>query len=411
MIKNLFQLISSGAAAQAISLIIMPIITRLHSPESLGQYQFFTTLALVIAPFFSGGFAFAIKSSSSLHVALTTLKTAVYFSIIFLLSLILISPIIILILKINNLSWFIPYLIFLLIQLFVSVNLQFGLAFLNFNRQYSLLSKLAITKSISQNSLKLGFSLMNPHSLSLILPLIIADLIQALRLVKPSNLKFILRFKYKKFKKDLLRLRVFPTFVAPTSSISIILNWFPILVTASLYGDYYAGMLGLVFMSLNTPTYPIIDSLKTLCYGEFKNPNNLKQIINIYSKSMLIAAIPSLLGIVILYFYAEPLFGFVFGKKWEPAGLYALICFIPISLSFMLSPVYSTLSHFYSFQQVFLWINLFCLILASIITTYIAFKAYDFWYFLISFSVIISINHIVQFIAAVLLTLNRIDTK
>ena len=87
MIKPLAQLVSASLLAQVISLGIMPIITRLHTPESLGKYQYFTTLALVITPVISGSLALAIKSSSSSYRALVNLKLAMKLYFIFLIGL------------------------------------------------------------------------------------------------------------------------------------------------------------------------------------------------------------------------------------------------------------------------------------------------------------------------------------
>ena len=405
------QLASASMFAQLISLAVMPIITRLHTPDSLGKYQFFTTLALLITPFVSGSLALAIKSSSSNFRALVNLKLAMQFSLIWLIALLLTLPFFVYLLSESSMDWLIFYLPVLYIFVYLSANFQFAMGLLTNYRQYGNQSTYTVTKSVISNILKLAFSFLSKSGFSLVLALVITEIFQLIRVVwlnYKSIFRFLLKFKWSIFKRSLVQAKVYPTYVTLASVLGVLMNWFPVLTTGVLYGPEFAGLLGLAFMVVNTPVYPFIGALQSICFGELAREKVPAKFISVYGKSMCIALIPSILGLFILGNYGEELFIIVFGEKWRIAGTYAFICFIPISLSFILSPVYSTLNHFFSFQKIFFWINGLSLLTGLLITSFIGYNSFDFKWFIISFSLIMSVSHLVLFSVSLVLTLYKL---
>lgn len=414
MIKPLAQLVSASLLAQVISLGIMPIITRLHTPESLGKYQYFTTLALVIAPVISGSLALAIKSSSSSYRALVNLKLAMQFSFIFLIGLLLIFPIIVFFLLESTMSWFVYYLPLLFVFVYLSSNFQFAMAFLTNNRRYGNQSTYTITKSAISSVLKLAFSLLSKSGFSLVWALVITEGLQLVRILRVNYkvvFKFFIKFKWRVFKRSLVKVRIYPTYVTMATVLGILMNWFPILITGFFYGPEYAGLLGLAFMVVNTPIYPFISALQNICFGELARERTFNKFVSVYKKSILIALVPSVAGLFVLGMYGEWLFVIIFGEQWQAAGAYAFVCFIPMSLSFIFSPVYSTLNHFFSFQKIFFWINVFSLLVGVSVTSYIAYKELSFEWFIIAFAATMTVSHLILFFISVLLAFNKSSYK
>lgn len=409
LFKPLIQLASASMFAQIISFSVMPFITRIHTPDSLGKYQFFVTSALVLVPFISGSFTYAIKNSQSNYRALINLKLAIQFSFMCLILLFFCLPILILLLR-GRVDWFIPYLPLLFIFVYLSVNFQFAIALLTNNRNYTTQSTYTVSKSIISNLLKLIFSFFSKSGFSLVLALIVTELFQVLRIMSVNYrgiFKFLIKFKWYRFKCELLNNRVYPTYVTMTSVLGILMNWFPILITGILYGPKYAGLLGLAFMVVNTPIYPFITALQNVCFGELGQDRTKHRMIRVYMKSMIISLIPSICGVYVLAIYGERLFIFIFGEGWGIAGKYAFICFIPIALSFILSPIYNTLNHFFSFQKVFFWINLLFLLIGFSTTFYIGYESYGFELFLLAFALTMIASHLVLFFASVFLYLAK----
>lgn len=409
MFKPLIQLVGANLLAQIISFSIMPIITRLHTPDSLGKYQFFITLALVLTPFISGSFAIAIESSTSKHRALVNLKLGMQFSFIVVIALIIISPIIMFLLSTSQIDWFTFYLPLLVIFMYLSANFQFAMGFMTNSKNYSNQSTYTITKSGVSNILKLCFSMISKTGFSLVFALVVTELFQVYRVVRVNykGIKsFLIRFKWKVFKHNFFEVKIYPTYVTMATVLSILMNWFPILITGIFYGPKYAGLLGLAFMVVNTPVYPFISALQNVCFGELSRSRTASKLKSIYKKSMLIALIPCILGLGILYIFGKDLFSVIFGNEWRSAGEYAFVCFIPISLSFIFSPVYNTLNHFFSFQKLFFWINGLSLLIGGSVTSYIGYNSYSFNLFLYAFASTMSISHLILFSSSVALTIH-----
>lgn len=400
MYKPLLQLASASLLAQIISFSVMPIITRLHSPESLGQYQFFTTVALVLTPFVTGSFQFAIKSSKTRHRALVNLKLAMQFSFLFFCLLFLVSLLSIPFLLKSSLSWFALYSPLVVFFVLISANFQFAMSYLTNERSYSGQAKYSVTKSVISNSLKLAFSYFSKSAFSLVLAVVLTEVFQVARLIRHSYrslLGSLLNFNLKFLKRGVYKERRYPTYVTFTSVLAILMNWYPILITGFFYGPEYAGFLGLAFMVVNTPVYPFIGALKNVCFGELARDFSPNKCVSVYRKSFAVAIFPCVLGITVLGFYGGDVFSFVFSKEWEVSGFYAFVCFFPISLSFLLSPIYSTLNHFLGFQKVFFVINLSVLMAGVIATSYVGYIGGDFTWFLVCFAATMSINHLLLF--------------
>lgn len=410
LFKPLLQLVGASFVAQIVSFIVMPIITRLHTPDSLGQYQFFTTTALVLTPLMTGSLGLAIQSAGSKYIALSYLKVAMQYALIVFSAAMAFSPLfVILLLREEGGGWFAFYIPALIFFMYLSANFQFAMAYLTNNKSYASQSSYAITKSCSSNFFKIVLSWFSSGGFSLVLALILAEVLQLVRMVGLRYRAFIRSlfcFKWRSFKRRLFALRKYPTYVSMTSVLAILMNWFPILIAGTLYGPQFAGLLGLAFMVVNTPVYPIIGALRSVCFGELARGKDRKYFA-VYSRSVLISAIPGALGLVVLNCYGGELFSIVFGEEWRVAGHYAFICFIPIAISLILSPVYSTLNLFFGFQRAFFLINFISLTMAIVFTSYVAYKGFDFNVFLVSFAASMVVNHILLFSISLILAFNK----
>ena len=410
MFKSLLQLATASIVAQIISFGIMPIITRLHTPSTLGEYQFFTTVALVLAPLMSGSFAIAIKSSLTNYKALLNLKIAVQFTFFIFLILIVFSPLAIFFISRSNISWFSNYFIVLLFFVYFSCNFQFFISYMVNKRNYKQQSIYMVEKSLLSNFLKLIFSYISKSGYSLVWALVISEILQLFRILNQVNRRFfifLLKFNKINFKKQIIKLKTYPTYVTLSSMVSILLNWLPLLLSGFFYGPKYTGLLGLAFMSVNTPIYPFVNILQNICFGELAHNRTKEKLFSVYRKVILLAVPPSILILIVLYFFGEELFSIVFGHEWEAAGNYALVCFLPIALSMTFSPVYSTLNHFFSFQKSYFIINLSFLVIGISGAIYIGGKSLGFPWFLGFYVILMCFVHLTLFVFSIFLTRSR----
>lgn len=402
LLKNITKLTSANLLGQLISILVMPIITRIHNPASLGEYQFFTTISLVLAPFVSGSFGMAIINSSSKEIAINNLKVGVRYSVYTTLFFLTITPILIYFLNNSKLDWFLYYLPLVILFVFFSVNFQFINSYLNNEKKYEKITKMTFEKSVVSNFLKVFFSIINKSAISLTVALIVTEIFQIYKFIKKSNIKKIISMSNDSFLDELKKNKNYPIHYTGYSIVSILMNWFPILITGYYYGAHYAGILGLSLMVVNTPIYPIISTLQNICFGELSRVDSMTDYLIVYKKIFFIALFPAAFGIIFLFLYGETIFGLLFGKIWSEAGLYAAISYIPISICLIFSPIYSHLCLKMHIQNVFFGVNVLIFICSLIFAIMISFTDLGFIYFVISCALFMTLNHIILFIVSII---------
>lgn len=388
----------------------MPLITRLHTPESLGEYQFFSTMALVLIPIISGSFAFAIRGAQSDYTALISLKLGMQFSAVTVVILLMMYPLFAIILSGSKLEWFTVYIPALLAFVYLSANFQFAMAMYTNQRRYSSQSGYILSKSLLFNSLKLILSFFSAAGGSLVAAMLITETYQLLRIIGRNFnrlRKTVFRFRRKWFTSRLARSADFPTYMTMTTVVGILMNWFPILTAGAFYGAEHVGLLGLAFMVANTPVYPFVTALQTVCFGELSRHRGRNNLLSVYSKSMLLGVIPSVLGLIALGVHGERLFGLIFGEAWSGAGLYAFYSFIPMCFSLLLSPIYKTLNVFFSFQRELFLVSLVGLLAGLFFTSLIGIESRDFELFIIVYAAIVSASHVSLFLISIIIAARK----
>lgn len=398
MINSIAKLASANLIGQVLSFLIMPIITRIHGPSSIGEYQFFTTVALLLAPLMSGSYSMIVLTSESKRKALLNLKIGMQYSILMLIIFLCIFPLIGFLLLNTRIEWFIKYIPIVLIFVYFTTNFQLIYSYLNNNQEYKTMASLTIGKSCLSNLLKIIFSFFSSNSISLILSIFLTELFQLCRVYVKENKNFFLKFKKRIFINEFKKNKSHIKYYSSYNFISILMNWFPILIVGYYYGSYYSGLVGLVFMVVNTPIYPFVTALQSICFGELAREREIDSYLKVYKKIFYISFFPSLIAGNILYFLGDKIFGIVFGEKWAEAGIYAFICFIPIALCLILSPIYNHLGVKMNMQKLFFKIN-FIIFIFSISASILLVKyEFDLIYFLISFSFFMSLNHLIIFL-------------
>ncbi|MDH1406914.1 MULTISPECIES: oligosaccharide flippase family protein [Acinetobacter] len=402
MLKNITKLTGANLFGQLISILVMPIITRLHNPSSLGEYQFFTTISLLLAPLISGSFGMAIINSSSKEIAINTLKVGVRYSTYTTLFFLAITPILIYLLNNSQLEWFIYYLPLAILFVFFSVNFQFISSYLNNEKKYGKIIKMTFEKSIISNILKVFFSIINKSAISLVAALIVTEFFQIYKFIKKNKIKKIISISNNFFLEELKRNKNYPIHYTAYSLVSILMNWFPILITGYYYGAHYAGILGLSLMVVNTPIYPIISTLQNICFGELSRVDSVGDYLIVYKKIFFIALFPAVFGIIFLFLYGETTFSLFFGKIWSESGLYAAISYIPISLCLIFSPIYNHLCLKMKIQKIFFWVNFFIFVCSLIFSIIISYSNWDFIYFVVSCALFMALNHTILFVISMI---------
>jgi len=116
-----------------------------------------------------------------------------------------------------------------------------------------------------------------------------------------------------------------------------------VLILTQFYTTKDLGYFGLTFTALSAPLALIGTSYKDVFYQKIAalmNENRFKEALSFFKKSALALLVMGIPICLVLFFFGEPLFGFVFGKKWSRSGMFASI----LAFSFVAKLVVSPLS-------------------------------------------------------------------
>jgi len=109
------------------------------------------------------------------------------------------------------------------------------------------------------------------------------------------------------------------------------------------YSSVETGLFSLAISMISLPIQLIGMATASIIYHKLihiadKTPQILfKSTLNILLGYMILGALPY----IIIYFYGDELFGFVFGKQWIQSGTIASILALPLFLQFMTMPISS----------------------------------------------------------------------
>lgn len=387
--KNVVTLVSGTIVSQALPIAIMPILTRLYSPDDFGVFALFFTICTLLSIISTGNYEHAIilvkKEESAYQVVILSLLVAFIISLFLFIIIFLFSDA--LALFFNNKSikgwlYFIP-----IVVLFTGV--------FNSLRYYSLRKKLykdisisLILKSLILVLLQLFLSFFSKGAFGLIIGYIFSTIF--------ANVKLFKNVFYK-------RESIFPSFIKIMyfakrykdffiySSFSNVLNALSQQIINILIPIFYnMKTLGFYFLTqrvVNLPTSIIGSSLsQVLIQSSMEQIKLNKSIKRLFLNTAIKSFIISFLLFFIIYVFIEYFFVLVFGKNWEVAVLYIKILLPFFSIKFV-SSILSAIVIIFEKQKVSLFFNIL-LVFSTLFIFY--FTKGDFILFLKFFSIIMS---------------------
>jgi len=328
-VKNVLIVATGAAAAQAIGLILSPIITRLYGPEAFGIMGTFTSLTRIIVPIAALTYPVAIVLPKSDANAKRLIKLSLYITaivaIITTFLLLFFKDFVIDIFNLTEIASFI-YLIPLVI-IFAGLG-QISQQWLIRTNQFAINAKTTFLQSFIINSSKVGIGLVYPFASVLVVLQTLSEALKAFLMfafVRKSDYKSNNSTENNLSLKQLAKKhRDFPLYRAPEELFNTISQNLPILLLTSLFGPASAGFYSIGRTVLGLPSRLIGQAIGDVFYPRINEAahsgENLTKLIKKATYSLAgIGIIP--FGIVVLF--GPGLFSFVFGAGWETAGEYA----------------------------------------------------------------------------------------
>jgi len=327
-IKHVSSLGAGTIVAHLITLAFSPVITRIFTAVEIGEFALFHSIVVLLSVSATLTYEFAIVLPDNEKTARNLFLSGFFFTLIFS-GLLLVA----IAFGYNSItSWMdISVVFLLLIPLGVFANSLLNLATNWFMRRtkYTDLSKAKITQSSTMGIIQVGLGLLSFTGVGLIAGHI------------GGRISYVI-YQFQKQWKDLKYLfsavnrsqiaeaaREYskqPKFVLAATLLSMGAIEAPVFLIGYLFDREMLGFYGLAFRVVSAPIALVGVSVGHVFFQQLADRKNRNQkvtafLLKTWGALFLVGAVP----FTVLFFFAEPIFSFVFGADWNTAGTVAAI--------------------------------------------------------------------------------------
>lgn len=345
--KNVLTLMTGTVLAQAVPIAIIPILTRIFTPEDFGLFALYGAFVAVVGVIATGRYEIAIMLPVNHEEARVLLQASA-----------LVALLISLIISIPLITWnkeiaiflgnqeIAPWLYLVPISVFLTGIYQSLTYWNNRQKKFKNTAISRVNQSFCQGAsqtifgfLQIAGGLIWGHFMG-----IISSLMYLLGKDKTYK-KIVQEINKQEIKQQLVRYKKFPKYGIVGELCDASAMQMPVFMLTKFYSSAITGMFSLTFRVLNMPTSIIASAIGQVLFQKVVEishtaPERLnKYIIKIF----LLLFIIYLPAVPILFIWGEPLFGLVFGEEWRQAGTYAGYLVVAVAIRFAVSPISTVL--------------------------------------------------------------------
>lgn len=326
---NILAMLSGTALAQAIPLLVMPLLTRLYSPEAIGLQTLFmgSTAALGVAATCRFDLAVVLpeRDEDAYQLGALVLLISAFSTLIALLAIWLFAPFIA---SQAGYPQFTAWLWLLPAMMLGTMLTLLGTAYASRERRFTKVAKANIANQAFYAIAALAIGYLGASTQGLVVAKVLGQWTAVLVIMLACGYgvyRSVRGFNFREIKRLAKHYRQFLYFNTPYSLIGTVARDMPIFVFSSLGATSAAGFYGLTRTVLLAPTLLISTSLSQVFFREavaFKGTPHLQALTVGLLKLTLLAGAPLFAFCTV---WGDVFFGYVFGSKWQTAGVYAMI--------------------------------------------------------------------------------------
>lgn len=346
-LSNITKLTSGTVIAQAITIAVSPVITRLYSPSEMGAQASFLAVVGIIGVIAAGRYELAVILPDNEHDATSVAWLGIGIAAILGASITLVfilfgrwlAPL----LGMNDVPIYWTYILGIIIFF---TGLQNVLTRTSIrDKKYGILASTQVTQTFIASSVKIGLGYLNAGVAGLFAGTLTSYITRSIRLSWEQRSRLFNKTNWPS-KKDLFeqakRYKKFPLISSWSAFLNTASTQIPIILFASLFSPAVAGYYALSHRILNMPMLLIGKSVGDVFFERAAraryNENELARItLSIYKKLLFIGTVT----MSFVTFYGDILFPFVFGNSWIVAGKYAQWISLAIIFQLAISPISS----------------------------------------------------------------------
>lgn len=334
-------LISSSSIAQAITIALSPIITRLFTPEDFGVYSAYVALVAILLVLVNGKYDQAIILPKSDHAARDLIFAGMIINI-FIACLLCLMVFLFeeqLINFLNDESSIRPWLYAIPLIVFLSGLYQNFYYWQVRKRGFYQIgaSKIFNTSAMNGASIALGF--LGFKISGLLFGYLAARFVSLIPLFFKLH-DFAWRMNKKRMRIVSRKYVNFPKFLIFSGVLSALSMQMPVLLLTAFFTSALTGLFVLTQkvarMPITIVASAISDVFKSEASKAFREQGECRAV---YKKTLLRLILIATLPFVVFFFIAPDLFGLVFGQEWREAGVIAQYLVPMMYFQFISSPL------------------------------------------------------------------------
>lgn len=367
--RNFLALFSGTTLAQVIPFLFAIILARVFSTEDyaiFGLYiAIFEVLAIVVAGRYELTIVLPKKDSDASQLVYGAVIIALVFSIIVLVLTLLFNDN--LSLALNNPA-LAPYLYFLPLSLFFYAVTRVLNNYLIRHKKFTAIAKYKLSHKTGEAVGALGFGTLKWSN-----GLILGDIFGRFLLAALSVYSAIktgikeTRFSFSRMKEMLAVYKDFPIYNSFPAVFNSMATLLPVFLISRFYNEELTGSFNFARTILVAPLALISASVSQILSQKLAQLVNEKKSIFQFLKPVgMVLVVLAILMIGILYPFAEVLFGFVFGEKWNVSGQISSVLVFAFALQFVLTALYPVFYILKSIKVSSAWQVFYFLMIASL---------------------------------------------
>ncbi|MBY0500560.1 MAG: lipopolysaccharide biosynthesis protein [Alphaproteobacteria bacterium] len=366
-LRHVFIVFSGTTISVLIPVLVVPILTRLYTPEDFGQYGFVYSIGIILGVFCTLRYEHSIVIARNDREA----QQAQRLCECLIVGINLFVFIVIAGLQMGHFlfdlgAWWCSW--YIIIPLVAASTAAFRVQTLLANRResYKFVSKIKVLQGLMITFFSVCFGLIGPIPHGMVWAFVLGYAICTVLLQQKNKNNLAIR------KKDLLRIAKryinFPRFSLPAELINNTTVRYPLIIFPFLFGNEVAGFLTLAYRIVAIPARFVSTAVAEVFFQraskEMREKNQCRHLF-LFTSAFL--AVISILGFGILYFSLDLVFNIFFESNWEATSTYIKILIPLFAVNFVVSPL-STMIYITEKQTWDLYWQTFYLFMISIST-------------------------------------------
>ena len=343
-IKNVTTLATGTTLAQVVSVFSAPILYRIYSKEDYGTLGLYMAITGVIGVFSTLQYLEPILLESDDKEA----KNVLWLNRLINAIITLIALLLVLILGENIGFWLnneliTPWLILLPVSIFFAGQNSIFKVWANRKKEYRIMSFNSVFTAVMAPLVAIVVGVFNGGIIGLLSGYLCSQVIPSFVLLISLTQKYNLGFH--SLNMSLVKIKAieyinYPKYSLPSELINKLSNQLPVFMLSMYSGPVAVGLYNLCARMLGLPLQLLGGAISEVFKQNAAQDYNYNgSIQRLFKNTLKTLAIISIIPTVIIVFWSQEIFGFVFGVEWVDSGTIAQCLVVYVMIKFIVSPL------------------------------------------------------------------------